>query len=196
MGLNFLKKAQSLAQLTGKTDDELMSLIAEGNSKAFETLFDRYSGKVLGYAKKMLGSVEKGEEAAQDIWVKVVKLAPQYQKEGYFNAWVMTMIRNHCLNTIRKDKRLFFHEDVEVLMDSETIVPFEEEILNKNDISKISKLMESLPEKQRIALTILVTEEPTYEELAEQMGASVGAVKSMIHRARKTLQAQMKAEAV
>jgi len=55
MGLNFLKKAN----LSTKADDELMSLIAEGDSKAFETLFDRYSGKVLGYAKKMLGSVEK-----------------------------------------------------------------------------------------------------------------------------------------
>jgi RNA polymerase sigma-70 factor (ECF subfamily) len=192
MGLNFLKKAS----LSGKTDDELMSLIAEGHSKAFETLFDRYSGKVLGYAKKMLGSVEKAEEASQDIWVKVARLAPQYQKEGYFNAWVMTMIRNHCLNIIRKDKRLFFHEDVEPLIDAEASAPFEEEIFTKNDISQVSKLMENLPEKQRIALTILVTEEPSYEELAEQMGASVGAVKSMIHRARKTLQAQMKTEAV
>jgi len=191
MGLNFLKKAN----LSTKADDELMSLIAEGHSKAFETLFDRYSGKVLGYAKKMLGSVEKAEEASQDIWVKVAKLAPQYQKEGYFNAWVMTMIRNHCLNIIRKDKRLFFHEDVEVLIDAEATAPFEEEIFNKKDISHVSKLMEDLPEKQRIALTILVTEEPSYEELAEQMGASVGAVKSMIHRARKTLQAQMKTEA-
>ena len=126
--------------------------------------------------------------------MKVAKLAPQYQKEGYFNAWVMTMIRNHCLNIIRKDKRLFFHEDVEVLIDAEASAPFEEEIFNKKDISHVSKLMEDLPEKQRIALTILVTEEPSYEELAEQMGASVGAVKSMIHRARKTLQAQMKTE--
>jgi len=192
MGLNFLKKAQ----LLGKTDDELMGLIAEGHSKAFETLFDRYSGKVLGYAKIMLGSVEKGEEASQDIWVKVVKQAPHYQKEGYFNAWVMTMIRNHCLNIIRKDKRIFFHEDVEVLMESEAVAPFEEDIFNKKDIIQVSKLMELLPEKQRIALTILVTEEPSYEELAEQMGASVGAVKSMIHRARKTLHAQMKTEAV
>jgi RNA polymerase sigma-70 factor (ECF subfamily) len=192
MGLNFLKKAL----LSDKTDDELMELIAEGHSKAFETLFDRYSGKVLGYAKKMLGSVEKAEESSQEIWVKVARLAPQYQKEGYFNAWVMTMIRNHCLNVIRKDKRLFFHEDVEVLIESESVAPFEEDIFNQRDILQVSKLMEQLPEKQRIALTILVTEEPSYEELAEQMGASVGAVKSMIHRARKTLQAQMKTEAV
>ena len=104
MGLSFLKKVS----LSKKTDDELMTLIAEGLPQAFECLFDRYSGKVLGYAKKMLGTVEKAEEASQDIWVKVVKLAPQYQKEGYFNAWVMTMIRNHCLNIRRKDKRLFF----------------------------------------------------------------------------------------
>jgi RNA polymerase sigma-70 factor (ECF subfamily) len=193
MGLNFLKNAQ----LSKKTADELMSMIAEGHPKAFEVLFDRYSGKVLGYAKKMLGSLEKAEEASQDIWVKVVKQAPHYQKNGYFNTWVMTMVRNHCLNMIRKDKRLFFHEDVEVLIDEQSnAAPFENEILQKQDLEQVSKLMEALPEKQRIALTILITEEPSYEELAEQMGASVGAVKSMIHRARKTLQTQIKTEAV
>ena len=193
MGLNFLKKAP----LKGKADDELMDLIATGHAKAFETLFDRYSGKLLGYAKKMLGSTEKAEEASQEIWVKVAKLAPNYQKEGYFNAWVMTMIRNHCLNIIRKDKRLFFHEDVDALRSSEVVPPFEEELLNQKNLEQVSAMMEKLPEKQRIALTILVTEEPSYEELAEQMGASVGAVKSMIHRARKSLQAQQtKMEAI
>lgn len=193
MGFNFLKNAH----LAKKTDDELMSMIAEGHPKAFELLFDRYSGKLLGYARKMLGSLEKAEEASQDIWVKLVKQAPNYQQEGYFNAWVMTMVRNHCLNIIRKDKRISFHEDVEILIDAESqAAPFEEDLFHKQDIAHVSKLMELLPEKQRIALTILITEEPSYEELAEQMGASVGAVKSMIHRARKTLQAQLKLEAV
>ncbi len=191
MGLKFLDKLSGKAQISQMADDELMDLVANGDQRAFGELFNRYGGKVLGFAKKLLGDLERAEEASQDIWVKVVKQAPNYQKEGYFNAWVMTMIRNHCLNIIRKDSRLSFKEDVGEYIDSEHNASFEKDILNKHDINTVSKAMDSLPDKQRIALTILITEEPSYEELAERMEASVGAVKSMIHRARKTLQEQL-----
>lgn len=191
MGLNFLDKLSGKAQISKMADDELMDLLATGDQKAFGELFKRYGGKVLGFAKKILGDLERAEEASQDIWVKVVKQAPSYQKEGYFNAWVMTMIRNHCLNIIRKDSRLSFKEDVGEYIDSEHQGSFEKDVLNKYDMELVSKAMDELPDKQRIALTLLVTEELSYEELAEQMKASVGAVKSMIHRARKTLQDEL-----
>ncbi len=173
------------------TDDGLMDLVASGDQRAFGELFSRYGGKVLGFAKKILGDLERAEEASQDIWVKVVKQAPNYQKEGYFNAWVMTMIRNHCLNIIRKDRRLSFKEDVGEYIDSEHQGSFEKDIFNKYEIEQVSRAMDQLPDKQRVALTLLVTEELSYEELAKHMEASVGAVKSMIHRARKTLQNEL-----
>lgn len=188
MGLNFLSKLPINQRFKKATDDELMVLVADGDQKAFGELFERHGGKVLGFAKKMLGDLERAEEASQDIWVKVVKQAPSYQKEGYFKSWVMTMVRNHCLNIIRKDKRLSFQEDVGEHIDSEHQASFEKDLLNKYDLEIVSEAMQSLPEKQRVALTILITEELSYEELAETMNASVGAVKSMIFRARKTLQ--------
>lgn len=191
MGLKILDKLSGKNQISKMTDDGLMDLVANGDQRAFGELFNRYGGKVLGFAKKILGDLERAEEASQDIWVKVVKQAPTYQKEGYFNAWIMTMIRNHCLNIIRKDSRLSFKEDVGEHIDSKHQGSFEKDIFNKYDLKQVSRAMDKLPDKQRVALTLLVTEEISYDELAKQMGASVGAVKSMIHRARKTLQNEL-----
>lgn len=170
-----------------KTDDELMQAISEGTEAAFNELFERHSSKVLGFSKKMLGSADKAEEASQDIWVKVVKQAENYVEQGTFSSWVMMMTKNHCLNIIRKDKRLTFSEAPEDLHSDYNHKDTENALFSKFAVEDLSKALDQLPDIQRIALTLLATEEPTYEDLAEQLKMSVGALKSVIHRGRKTL---------
>ncbi len=190
MGFKLLKLTSK--SLKSVSDDDLMDLVAKGKSGAFDELFERHGGKILGFARRLLGDLERAEEASQDVWVKVVKQAPNYQKAGFFKSWVMTLVRNHCLNIIRKDKRLSFEENIGEKIDSEHRASFEKDLFAKYDVLAVSKAMESLPEKQRVALTILITEELSYEELSEAMGASLGAVKSMVFRARKALQEKLR----
>lgn len=173
--------------LKKKDEDALMALVAKGDNKAFEELFDRFAGRLLGYAKKILGSQERAEEATQEIWTKVVRLAPSYNPQGHFKTWVMTMIRNHCLNIIRKDKRLSFQEDVGEVLDQQEQFDVESQIMAQFSLESVSLALNQLPEKQRVALTILYTEEPSYEDLAKEMNLSLGALKSTIHRGRKAL---------
>lgn len=193
MGINILKSAK-LAFLAQKTDDQLMAQIEQGSSEAFQVLFDRHSGKILGYAKKLLGSKERAEEVSQEIWIKVVKLAAQYRSENHFKAWTMTMTKNHCLNILRKDGRIVFVEEVRDLVENETKMLFEKKFFSQFSMEAVSQAIDELPEKQRVALTILLTEEASYEEIAEQMNASLGAVKTMIHRGRKALQEKLREE--
>lgn len=188
MALKFFQNSSSLE------DDELMEKIAEGCSKSFSVLFERHGSRVLGYAKKILGDAERAEDVSQEIWMKVVKQAPSYSKEGYFKAWVMTMTRNQCLNIIRKDQRITFKEDVSELMDREFESDFEKKILESSDIEELKKALDELPENQRLALTILISEDVSYEDLAKQLDLSLSALKSLIHRARKSLQKKLQRE--
>ena len=170
-----------------KTDDELMQAISEGAEAAFNELFARHSSKVLGFAKKMLGSTDRAEEASQDVWVKVVKQAENYVKQGTFSSWVMMMTKNHCLNIIRKDKRITFSENPEDYHSDYNQSESEDLLFSKFAIKDLSAALDQLPEVQRVALTLLATEEPSYEDLATQLEMSVGALKSVIHRGRKAL---------
>jgi len=175
-----------LGFLSQKTDDELMELIKKGSDTAFQALFERYASLVLGFSKKMLGSLDRAEEASQEVWLKAVKGAQTYEANGYFKAWVMRMTKNHCLNILRKDSRLVFTENPETLS-PETQSVSEKAVLADLAVRDLSNALDSLPENQRVALTLLATTEPSYEDLANEMGVSLGALKSIVHRGRKAL---------
>ena len=87
------------------TDDQLMSRIAKGDSKAFQKLFDRHSGLVFGYAMQLLNRREQAEDLSQEIWMKVLRQSPHYQPQGHFVAWLRTLTRNAAFNKIRNQKR-------------------------------------------------------------------------------------------
>ena len=135
----------------------------------------------------MLGSLDKAEEASQDVWMKVVKGASSYEGSGYFKAWVMRMTKNHCLNILRKDSRLVFTEAPESLSIDDGQEVSEKSVFSDLSVRDLSRALDLLPESQRVALTLLATTEPSYEDLASEMGVSLGALKSIVHRGRKAL---------
>src|SRR5579872_730846 len=88
------------------TDDELMKKIAKGDERAFKALFDRHSGKIFGYARRLMGDPDKAEDVSQEVWMKIVKVAPSYKPTSHFIAWVFTIVRNTSFNSLRNAKSL------------------------------------------------------------------------------------------
>jgi RNA polymerase sigma-70 factor (ECF subfamily) len=176
-----------------KTDDELMQAIAQGNQKAFDSLFRRHSSKVLGYSSKLLGSRSLGEDVSQDVWMKVVKMAPSYKGQANFSAWILTMTRNACFDFLRTRKNLvtFDEERGESLPDvsKDSVL----EILSSSDeISLVQNAIDELPAAQRTALLLWMTEDLSYEQIAHQLGTTVSSVKSVLFRARETLSERLR----
>ncbi len=176
-----------------QSDDELMNEIAKGNHPAFTHLFKRHSGKVLGYAKRLLVDQSKAEDVSQEVWLKVVKVASNYRGSGNFIAWVFTLTRNAAFNVLRDQKRW---------VDRHTSFSPDEEEMNEplwskgewekrweqmNQIEKVKIEIDCLPDAQRIALVTWLTEDMSYEEVAAQLEVSVSALKSLLFRARQNL---------
>jgi RNA polymerase sigma-70 factor (ECF subfamily) len=172
--------------LKKKSDDELIKLISQGSESGFQVLFERHASLVLGFSKKMLGGLDKAEEASQEVWLKVVRNAESYDPRGQFKSWLMRVTKNHCLNVLRKDARLVFTDKV-VEIPPENIKDAEEAMFLSLSMKDLSEALDQLPDTQRVALTLLATTEPSYEDLAEEMGVSLGALKSIVHRGRKSL---------
>lgn len=169
-------------------EDELMKKIAQGCSKSFAALFEAYGPMILGYAFKLIGNKATAEDIAQEVWLKIAKVAPSYQAQGQFKPWIFTMTRNLCFNKLKADKRLQFHDDMTEL--SESMEPqdtAEDKLLSESKMSQVNAVLEELPENQRIGLLLVTVEGLSYEEVAHELKLSLGATKSLIHRARKTL---------
>jgi len=165
-----------------------MNAIALGNSLAFKELFHRYSATVLGYSCRIVGSRELAEDISQDVWIKLVKSAGSFAGDSV-RPWLLTITRNSALNQIRSQSRwqnvkieietqgdlLFSQTDIEALFQ------------HHQNLDAAKAAIHTLPEAQRIALTLWMTEERSYEEISIDMDISVAAVKSLLARARETL---------
>jgi RNA polymerase sigma-70 factor (ECF subfamily) len=172
-----------------QSDGELMQLIANGNKGAFQEVYRRYSALVLGYGVRLLKDRATAEDISQDVWLRTVRLAASYRGEGSLQGWLLKITRNTALNHFRSRKA----EPTPLTPDdapSDIGRPeeCEERLMKSFEIDRLVKLMQRLPDSQRVALVLWLSEKLSYDEIGMEMGLSEAAVKSLIFRARRFLE--------
>jgi len=169
-----------------QTDGELMKLISLGNKKAFQEVYHRYSRLVFGYGLRILKERSAAEDTAQEVWIRVVRLAGSYRSESPLKHWLMRVTRNTALTQIRKRgvvSEALSGQTIEVSAES-----FEQSLMQSVEVARLGELIDELPEAQRVALVLWISERLSYEEIAGEMGTTEAAVKSLIFRARRALE--------
>lgn len=183
-------------------DAALMLRVKQGDVSAFEALVEKYKQPVINLIYRTLPDAAEAEDLAQNVFVQVYKAADRYRVSAKFSTWLYTIARNLCLNEIRRRSRhpadsleagfadeddlpVRQYEDVKV-----TAAP--DAMLNGELVQKVDQAIADLPENQRTALLLCREEELSYEEIAEVLGCSLSATKSLIHRGRETLKQKLK----
>ena len=183
-------------------DAALMLRVKQGDTSAFSQLVDKYKQPVLNVAARMLRDLTEAEDIAQNVFLQVHKSAHRYEVSSRFSTWLFTIVRNLCLNEIRRrtrhpaDSLEATHPEQEdqplhQFEDKATAGPTESVLLGELD-QKISQALAALPENQRMAIVLCRQNELSYEEIAEVLGCSVSATKSLIHRGREALKEKLK----
>ena len=170
-----------------------MEKIAEGSQTAFRDLFEKYSGSLLGYCQRLLSNQSLAEEVTQEVWMKVIKLAPNYKAEGHFKAWLFTMARNTCFNQLRSQKN--FNKYSESIK-AEALSPKQEENLeeffeSKETMESLKMAVDQLPDNQRAAIVLWLGDEMDYQEISKELDLSLSATKSLLFRAKKSIEAMV-----
>ena len=183
-------------------DAALMLRVKQGDAAAFTQLVDKYKQPVMNLAYRTLRDVTEAEDLAQNVFVQVYKSAGRYQPAAKFSTWLFTIARNLCLNEIRRRSRhpaesldqTHAEADDQPLhqVEDKRVAAPPEQLLHGELEQKITDALAELPENQRTALLLCRQEELSYEEIAEVLGCSLSATKSLIHRGRETLKAKLK----
>lgn len=171
------------------TDGELMTWLAEGNQKAFQEIYRRYAAHVLGYSNRLLKNRGTSEEVSQEVWIKVVRAASSYRASGTLKSWLYTVTRRTAFNYLRdfsNVEEVSSNEIIDAAAES-SVAEFEARVLARAEIAAVRRALDTLPNSQRVALTLWLTEELAYDQIAQQMGISESAVKSLLFRAREAL---------
>jgi RNA polymerase sigma-70 factor (ECF subfamily) len=178
---------------SNERDVELMGLVSAGDMRAFEELVERHQRAVIGTVAKMLGNASEAEDIAQQVFVRIWKSAGRYEAQAKFTTWLFTITRNLVFNEVRRRQRKptvsvdereeTTHRTVE---DLQAISP-DDEMLQSELEEAIDRAIQSLPEKQRMAVVLRRYEEMPYEEIAAVLEMSIPAIKSLLFRARTQL---------
>lgn len=185
------------------SDAALMLRVREGDREAFETLVVKYRQPVLNFVARTVQDATEAEDIAQHTFVQVWKSAARYQMSARFSTWLFTIARNLCLNEIRRRSRHPADSLDATVEDNGEEQPSRQhadrsaasaaEVLHQSELfDKVNLAIGTLPENQRTALLLCREEETSYEEIAQILGISLSATKSLIFRGRETLKQKLK----
>jgi len=167
------------------TDQLIIQRVLGGNRDAFKTLISRYSDPLYRHALCMTGSPDVAEDILQLSFIKAYQHLAEVR--GRFDAWVFRIVANGCKDWLKNIRRshLSYDEDDQPSADAS---PDEE--LDRTELrTDLDRALATLPGSLREAFVMKHVEGRSYEEMADLLGTTVGALKMRVHRAREALQA-------
>ena len=175
------------------SDEALMALIGQGDGAAFTVLVARHMARVVGTAWRMTGNKADGEDVAQEafarVWINAAKWLSQEQGgTGRFSTWLYRVVVNLCIDRRRRPGTEPI-DDVPEMADGS--LDTDEALGERQIAAAVAKAVAELPERQRIAIVLCVYEELSNTEAARIMSLSVGAVESLLVRARRGLKEKL-----
>src|SRR4051812_13594969 len=168
-----------------QSDDRLVALIRDGHDRAFEVLFDRYQARLLSFCRHMVGCNQDAEDLLQDVFVAAHTAMLADERPITARPWLYRIARNRCLNHLRKP--------VADGQDTMDVHPYAhgattfERVQRREELRTVVADVQELPETQRSALVLREIDGLTYTEIAQAMGVTLAAVKSLLVRARMAL---------
>jgi RNA polymerase sigma-70 factor, ECF subfamily len=182
------------------SDDEnvrLMLRVREGDTHAFERLVELHQRSVIGTVTRMLNNVDDAHDVSQQVFVRVWRSAARYEPSAKFTTWLYTITKNLVFNEIRRRgrKREVSMEQQEEDLHREHAAPSRtnpDTVVAQSELeTAIDRAIQSLPEKQRLAVSLRRYDDMPYEQICDILGMSLSAVKSLLFRARADLKQKL-----
>jgi RNA polymerase sigma-70 factor (ECF subfamily) len=175
--------------MSDTSDEELLSLYANGDQAAARALMLRHAPRVLSLARRLLKDPVEAEDVTQEAMLRLWKIAPDWRAgEAKVSTWLYRVGSNLCTDRLRKKRGVALDEASE--MEDET-PNVEDQMIAADRGRALRQAMDRLPERQKLALTLRHFEEQSNPEIAEVLETSVEAVESLLSRARRALAADL-----
>jgi RNA polymerase sigma factor (sigma-70 family) len=183
---------------TNLNEQELIEQLRQGNEPAFRWLVENYRNRVFHTVLNILQDTKEAEDAAQETFIQVFESIRSFKEESSLSTWIYRIAVRKALDKIRRRKtRQRLHQVLPWWMPDEkksTDTSFQHPGIvaeNKEKAAILFKAIESLPEKQKLAFTLIKVQGMNYEEACEIMQQNIKAVESLISRAKVNLQKQL-----
>ncbi|MGQ9846368.1 MAG: RNA polymerase sigma factor [Bacteroidales bacterium] len=159
---------------------------------AFKELIEKYQQPLYWHIRKILLDHDDTDDVLQNTFIKVWNSLPEFKQQSKLYTWLYRIATNEALTFLRnKNKRTFFNIDN---LNAEWNVRLESDPYFNGDELELAlqKAILTLPDKQRIVFNMRYYDDISYEDMAEILETSVGALKASYHHAVKKIEKKLK----
>lgn len=192
-----------------REDQRLMNAYKKGDAKAFERLLARHKKAIYNFCLRMLGDRSAAEDALQEVFLRVVRSAKDWESQAKFTTWLYTIARNHCIDAIRKagyrktaslDQTLDPNEEAggtlgDRVSDEESVTP-DRGAESSRLREKLASAIASLSEDQREVFVMREYAGMPFKDIASVVGVPENTVKSRMRYALEHLRSHLARQGV
>jgi RNA polymerase sigma-70 factor, ECF subfamily len=171
---------------TAPEDETLLARVAAGDSRALETLYDRYSRIVYSTALRMLGAADLAEEVVQETFWRVWRRSGTFQTgRGQVSSWILGIAHNLAIDELRRQRArptpVYDEEDRPVLRDMEDQrIDVAGAAIEEEQRQLINAALAQIPAEQREAIELAYFAGLSQSEIAMRLKNPLGTVKTRI----------------
>ena len=170
------------------SDEELLALYnSSGKTDYFGELYNRYIPLLYGVCLKYLHDADKAQDAVMQLFENLLPKISNYEI-AVFRTWIYSVIKNHCLQILRKENReIPMDFGINVMESDEVLHLLSEDEEDSEQMEALKSCMEKLPEAQRISVAHFFMDEMSYADITESTGYTLSQVKSYIQNGKRNL---------
>ncbi len=179
------------------TDSELIQEILSGNLALFRQLLERHQAQVFRTCIGFVHSKEDADDLTQEVFIQAYQSLASFKGDSEFSTWLYRIAVNRSLNHVReRQKKSIFdrldsfftrEKDVQFFSDSAMEENPEQQFIHNEEREMITKALDKLPEKQRVAMVLSKYDDMSQREIANVLNTTEGAVEALLQRAKITL---------
>jgi RNA polymerase sigma-70 factor (ECF subfamily) len=167
--------------MSSENIDQMVRRAQQGDTSAVEALYQRYAQSVYRYVYYRVSTAADAEDLTAEVFVKMVEGLPSYRVTGApFEAWLYRIAAARIVDQRRKSNRRPQTELTENLADSTTLP--EEQVQQAQEVETLRQAFNQFSDEEQTLLILRFVERKSHQEVADVLGKSPGAIKSMQHR--------------
>lgn len=147
-----------------------------------------FKDKLFRLARRILVSTDEAEDAVQEVYLKLWKGKKNIKKYKNPEAFAMTMTKNYCLDRLKSKQAATLKIVHSNFQTSENL---EKKVEANDGVALVFKIMDTLPEQQKLVLQLRDVEQFEFSEIAEMLECNETAVRVALSRARKAVREQL-----
>lgn len=180
-------------------DRALVDRAKAGDQDAIADLYNRTYNPVYNTIRFILNDEDEVLDVLQDSYIKAFGSLDQLQEASKFEAWIKRIAHNKAIDLLRKAKPLNFSEMVSE--DSDDVLEFEDDrtdnlpevVMDQKETARLlGEILDSLPDDQRICVTMFYYDQLSVKEIAEELGVAEATVKSRLNYGRKKIESKVR----